>query len=225
MTTVPATSTNEGGSSTHEGATRIVATAPGELPDAPLPVPLPLEPLAEAKPGNQPEEPFQLPIVDVVPNDINAEQHDHLLPVPATELAVYDTDATVRRSNCMRCPSRRRWESYKSHIVQVMESTFMADDDQVTNEHPLLALAVSNDPDILMLKQAIQADDADKFCESMVQEFNNHCDKEHWAFVLRHSLPPGTKVLPAMWAMCRKHRIATGEVYKWKARLNVHGGR
>ena len=28
-----------------------------------------------------------------------------------------------------------------------------------------------------------------------------------------------------VWAMCRKRRIDTREVYKWKARLNVHGGR
>jgi len=52
--------------------------------------------------------------------------------------------------------------------MQVMESTFAADDDPVTNMHPLVALAASNDLDILMLKQAMQADDAGKFCESMV---------------------------------------------------------
>ena len=33
------------------------------------------------------------------------------------------------------------------------------------------------------------------------------------------------KVLPAVWAMRRKRRITTGEVYKWKARLNIHGGK
>jgi len=44
-------------------------------------------------------------------------------------------------------------------------------------------------------------------------------------FVLQSFLPPGTKVLQAVWAMhCMQH-IATGEVYKWKARLNIHGGR
>jgi len=163
--------------------------------------------------------------VDVVLNEEHAEQHDNLQPIPAVELVEQGTDATIRRSNRTRHPSRHLQESYKSHIMQVMESTFMADNDPVMNKHPLVALAASNDPDILMLKQAMQTDDADKFRESMVQEFNDHCNKEHWAFVLRSSLPPGTKVLPAMWAMRRKCRIATGEVYKWKARLNVHGGR
>jgi hypothetical protein len=27
------------------------------------------------------------------------------------------------------------------------------------------------------------------------------------------------------WAMRRKRRIATGEAYKWKARLTLHGGK
>jgi len=35
----------------------------------------------------------------------------------------------------------------------------------------------------------------------------------------------GTKVLPATWSMKRKRRIATQEVYKWKARLDVHSGK
>ncbi len=223
-TTVPANSTNEGGSSTNEGATHAAGTGQDQLPMAPLPVPLPMEPLAEAEHGNQGEEHLPLPIVDTVPYNQHAEQHDDLLPLPIVEPVVQETDATVRRSNRTRRPSRRLQESIESHLVQVMESTFLADDDPVTNEHPLVALAASNDPDILTLKQAMQAEDADKFRESMVQEFNDHCNKEHWAFVLRNSLPPGTKVLQSVWAMRRKRRIATGEVYKWKARLNVHGG-
>ena len=38
-------------------------------------------------------------------------------------------------------------------------------------------------------------------------------------------MPEGVKVLPSMWAMKGKRRISTGEVYKWKARLNLHGGK
>ena len=38
-------------------------------------------------------------------------------------------------------------------------------------------------------------------------------------------MPQGHKVIPAVWSMKRKRRIMTQEVYKWKARLNVHGGK
>ena len=37
-------------------------------------------------------------------------------------------------------------------------------------------------------------------------------------------MPPNTKLLDMVWAMQRKRRIDTRQVYKWKARLNVHGG-
>jgi hypothetical protein len=37
-------------------------------------------------------------------------------------------------------------------------------------------------------------------------------------------MPKGTNVIGAVWPMKRKRRIWTREVYKWKARLNCHGG-
>ena len=52
-----------------------------------------------------------------------------------------------------------------------------------------------------------------------------HVDNNHWELELRSNLPPNTQVLPCIWAFRRKRRIATNEVYKWKARLNLHGGR
>jgi len=98
------------------------------------------------------------------------------------------------------------------------------DDDPLTGVQPLLAYATSSDPDILNLKQAMRACDKKDFLKAMKQEFDSHTKLKHWVFVLRSSLPPGTKVLLPVWAMRRKRRIATGEVYKWKARLNIHGG-
>ena len=37
-------------------------------------------------------------------------------------------------------------------------------------------------------------------------------------------MPPNTQLLDMVWAMRRKKRIDTRQVYKWKACLNVHGG-
>ena len=39
-----------------------------------------------------------------------------------------------------------------------------------------------------------------------------------------NKVPKGTKLLDMVWSMQRKRRIKNQEVYKWKARLNVHGG-
>ena len=40
----------------------------------------------------------------------------------------------------------------------------------------------------------------------------------------KHATPEGEKVMDAVWAMKRKRNKLPGEVYKWKARLNLHGG-
>ena len=60
--------------------------------------------------------------------------------------------------------------------------------------------------------------------KAMAKEVDAHVDKHHWVLVPISKMPKGTKVLDAIWAMRRKRKIMTGEIYKWKARLNIHGG-
>jgi Reverse transcriptase (RNA-dependent DNA polymerase) len=43
--------------------------------------------------------------------------------------------------------------------------------------------------------------------------------------VRRDSLPFGTRVFPSVWALRRKRDITTGEVVKWKGRINVDGSK
>ena len=38
-----------------------------------------------------------------------------------------------------------------------------------------------------------------------------------------NQVPKGTKLFDMVWSMRHKQRIKTQEVYKWKARLNMHG--
>jgi Reverse transcriptase (RNA-dependent DNA polymerase) len=46
----------------------------------------------------------------------------------------------------------------------------------------------------------------------------------HWNVIPKSEVPSGTKVLDAVWSMNRKRRLATNKIYKYKARLDVHGG-
>ena len=87
-----------------------------------------------------------------------------------------------------------------------------------------LVYAASSDPDTLYLDQALMAPDREQFIKAMMKEVEDHESREHWELVRRDSLPKGTAVLPAVWSMRRKRRLATGEIYKWKARLTIHGG-
>ena len=106
------------------------------------------------------------------------------------------------------------WELYHDGGYQIEEEL----------DDPIACLASSN-PDTMYLQQAMKAPDKEKFVEAMDIEIKAHEDNEHWLLRKRSDIPKGAPVLPAVWAMRRKRRQSTGEVYKWKARLNIHGGR
>jgi hypothetical protein len=88
-----------------------------------------------------------------------------------------------------------------------------------------ISFAASNNPDIMSLNEAMAAPDKEEFRKAMHTEVDSHVDNDHWELMKRADLPANTEVLPSVWAFRRKRRIATQEVYKWKARLNLHGGR
>jgi hypothetical protein len=90
---------------------------------------------------------------------------------------------------------------------------------------PLLAIAASVDPDTMYLHQALKEPDKAQWLKAMEEEVNAHISNGNWEMVPRRSVPVGVPVLPAVWAMRCKRRIATREVYKWKARLNLDGSK
>ena len=87
-----------------------------------------------------------------------------------------------------------------------------------------IAFAASSDLDTLYLHEARAQSDWPDFQVAMLKEVRAHEDNGHWLMMPRSSVPEGVDVLPSVWSMKRKRRIATREIYKWKARLNVHGG-
>jgi hypothetical protein len=106
------------------------------------------------------------------------------------------------------------WELYHDGGYQIEEEM----DDPI-------AFAASNNPDVMYYDQALKEPDSEKFEEAMIKEVMAHTDNEHWEIVRKSDVPKDDPVLPSVWAMRRKRRIATGEPYKWKARLNLHGGK
>ena len=94
---------------------------------------------------------------------------------------------------------------------------------QKSLENPL-AFAASDNPDILYWDQAMKAPDRAKFLEAVGTELDGHEKMGNYEPVPLSQVPKGTKLIDMVWSMRRKRRIKTQEVYKWKARLNVHGG-
>ena len=68
------------------------------------------------------------------------------------------------------------------------------------------------------------AHDKNEFQQAVIDEVNAHIEGKHWELVRNKDVPKGTKVIDSVWAMQRKNDIKTREVYKHKARLNIHGG-
>jgi histone deacetylase 1/2 len=142
-------------------------------------------------------------------------------PVPTTTAAV-PTDGIVTRSGRVSRPTTR--------LIEVLDATLTDGEDHdefcTEEKHPLLfAFAASADPDTMYLHEAMRQPDRLQFIEAMKKEVTDHTNNKNWRVVHRSEIPTGMPVLPAVWSMKRKRRIATREVYKWKARLTVHGGK
>ena len=87
-----------------------------------------------------------------------------------------------------------------------------------------VAFKATTDPDTLYYHEAMAASDADNFTDVIIKEVDAHCERNHWELVLRSKVPAKQNILDSVWAMKRKRNIKTREIYKWKARLNIHGG-
>lgn len=136
-----------------------------------------------------------------------------------------DTDFRTRSGRVSRPPAH--------HADYVAYEAFMVDGlttDELVSEHDRpqwdeVALAASSDPDVLYLHEAMAASDRQQFVEAMKREIDAHTESGNWNIMRRDQIPSGHAVLPAVWAMRRKRHISTQQVYKWKARLNIHGGK
>ena len=94
----------------------------------------------------------------------------------------------------------------------------------ITN--PILAFKASKaDPDTMYYHQAKGAKDWKQFQNAMQEEVESQMAAGNYEIVKRSVIPPGAKVLPAVWALKRKRDLRTGDIKKWKARLNIDGSK
>ena len=91
------------------------------------------------------------------------------------------------------------------------------------NYHPLMAMGATNDPDTMYYHEAMKADDREQFLTSMNEEVQGQLANKVYRPILRSNVPKGSVVLPAVWAMRRKRKASTGEIYRYKSRLNIGG--
>ena len=174
------------------------------------------------------------PKQDQVNQNISSTIRDSIMGVPIDSEGV-QTPETVPEEPPLRRSSRRpkpieRW-TYAAcanieHEVQgeiLCLSAFVSEDN--LDENPLLSFAASADPDTMYLHQAMKEPDREEFVKAMTKEVEGQLKNGTYSILSRSQVPKNERVLPAVWAMKRKRRIATGEIYKWKARLNLDGSK
>jgi Reverse transcriptase (RNA-dependent DNA polymerase) len=93
----------------------------------------------------------------------------------------------------------------------------------IDNVNPM-SLAISVENDTMYWDTAMKQHDAENFVKAAIDEVTSHQENGHWRVVKKDEVPEGTPILDAVWSMKRKRRLLTNEIYKWKARLNIHGG-
>jgi hypothetical protein len=71
----------------------------------------------------------------------------------------------------------------------------------------------------------VKQPDKTQFKQAMKEEVDSFDANNNWRLLHRSKVPQGATVLPAVWQMKPKRKIATREVYKWKAHLNLDGSK
>ena len=111
--------------------------------------------------------------------------------------------------------------------TRALSSTLALQEDLDTSElyqDPVAMLTTANS-DTMYYHQAMKQHDAPQFVDAIINEINDHVQRKHWKLIPREDVPTSQKILPSVWSMKRKRDIKTQKVYKWKARLNIHGGK
>ena len=65
--------------------------------------------------------------------------------------------------------------------------------------------------------QAMQEPDAPEFLDAVQEEFGKHLKDGTLKLIPRSQVPEGFKLLPGVWAMKRKRKVRTRQIYKRKA--------
>lgn len=183
------------------------------------------------------QEPSKIPISEGanVTDEKQIEQDKTLPQVPqdiGTPITPEDDPSkpAPRRSPRIKAQMEKVYQAQQqdpmafSSNVEVGNEIYDQPFESVGMTDPIAFAATKSDPDTMYYHQAMKQEDSDKFRLAMKKEIDDHVERDNWQLMLRSNIPEGTKVLSSVWSMKRKRRIKTREIYKWKARLNVHGG-
>jgi hypothetical protein len=181
--------------------------------------------------------------VTAVPGDPNNPAETHTTDNDSdttTQTPTAGISSRGRRRNLSRrmaeSVSQREFFGDRNMHYMASQSTVglnEAEDDRLHEEHLALQSLMGNPiafhaemmGDIMYFHQSMKQPDSEEFVKAVVKEVNGHIQNDHWQLVPRSEVPPDPEVVPSVWAMRRKRNLTTNEITKYKARLNMHGGK
>jgi hypothetical protein len=165
------------------------------------------------------------------------------VPISKGEPADGEPAVTTRSRRKVRMTTRmqeshyqraKKWVSWAAHALRPPE---LSEEDEIyelfgDREYDIqdrasnpITFSATSDPDTMYWHQVMQEPDKAEFLKAAVSEVKSHVDNHDFTLMRRDELPKSTRVLAAVWSVKRKRRILTRAIYKWKARLNCHGGK
>ncbi len=88
-----------------------------------------------------------------------------------------------------------------------------------------MAMKAFTDPDTMYYHQAMREPDRDKFQEAIRKECEDHFRESNYKLINIDEVPKDATLLSSVWQMKRKRKPSTGEISKYKARMNVDGSK
>ena len=79
--------------------------------------------------------------------------------------------------------------------------------------------------DIMYFHQAMKQQDAPEFIKAVVKKVDACIQNNHWKLLKWSEVPRGIDVIPSVWSMRCKQNFTTNDITKYKAWLNIHGGK
>jgi hypothetical protein len=134
--------------------------------------------------------------------------------------SVEQTERVITRSG-REVKRPQRYGDYVAYQVNTDSSIYQPTVEYVNP----ISMAAMSDPDTIYYHETLHQPDKQNFIEAMAREIDDHNEKGHWRLIRRSKLPSVTRVLPSVCAMRPKRELSTGEVIKFKARLNVDGSK
>jgi len=135
-------------------------------------------------------------------------------PVPTEQPAELQRSGRTPKPTQAYLEYQRELAANQQAVANIVLNDNECQDDETLYSvtHPL-AFAASADPDTMYIDKALKQPDSDKFMAAVQTEIDAREDEDHWDVAPIEEVPEDIPLLPAVWAIQRKKRLMTREVY------------